>query len=100
MLPYILYVGHKSERKQSGERELTIKQTDMNRKQKINLAVWTIVFAAAFAALFLQMLDETPQGIWERQSAFNVYMSRGMLAFITASTFFLPCILLHYDLED
>ena len=72
----------------------------MNRKQKINLAAWAIVFAAAFAALFLQMLDETPQGIWERQSAFNVYMSRGMLAFITASTFFVPCIMLHYDLED
>ena len=72
----------------------------MNKKQKINLAVWTIVFAAAFAALFLQLLDETPQGIWTRQGAFNVYMSRGMLAFITASTFFVPCIMLHYDLED
>ena len=72
----------------------------MNRKQQTNLSAWTIVFAAAFAALFLNLLDETPQGIWERQSAFNVYMSRGMLAFITASAFFIPCITLHYDLED
>ena len=72
----------------------------MNKKQKINLAVWAIVVPAVFAALFLQLLDETPQGIWTRQSAFNVYMSRGMLAFITASTFFVPCIMLHYDLED
>ena len=72
----------------------------MNKKQKINLAVWAIVFAAAFAALFLQLIDETPQGIWARQSAIDIYLSRGMLAFITASTFYVPCIIMHYDLED
>ena len=72
----------------------------MNRKQKINLAVWTLISAAAFAALFLQLIDETPQGIWARQSAIDIYLSRGMLAFITACTSYVPCIMLHYDLED
>ena len=72
----------------------------MNRKQKINLAVWTLISAAAFAALFLQLIDETPQGIWARQSAIDIYLSRGMLAFITACTSYVPCIILHYDLED
>ena len=72
----------------------------MNRKQKINLAVWTLISAAAFAALFLQLIDETPQGIWARQSAIDIYLSRGMLAFITACTSYVPCIIMHYDLED
>lgn len=72
----------------------------MNRKQKINLTVWTIVFAAAFGVLFWSLLEETPQGLWARQSAIDIYLSRGMLAFITACASYVPCIMLHYDLED
>ena len=72
----------------------------MNRKQKINLAVWTLIFAAAFGVLFWSLLEETPQGIWARQSAIDIYLSRGMLAFITACTSYVPCIIMHCDLED
>ena len=34
MLPYIIYVGHKSERKQSEERELLTKTNDMKELEK------------------------------------------------------------------
>lgn len=62
----------------------------MNIKQKINLAVWTLIVSATFGVLFWSLLEETPQGIWARQSVLNIYLSRGMLAFITASTFYVP----------
>lgn len=67
----------------------------MNKKQTINLAVWIIIAAISFAVLFKSLLNDTPVWVWERDTLFDIYATRGCLAFITTAMLFFPWSMLH-----
>ena len=72
----------------------------MNKKQKINLAVWAIVIPSVFVVMLWGLLDSVPRFVWQTQSVMHVCMVRGMLSFVVALMWCVPFVLIHSALED
>lgn len=72
----------------------------MNKKQTINLAVWVILAAISFGVLFVSLIDSAPYWVWERDTLFDIYATRGCLSFITTAMLFSPWSMLHEIFEE